>query len=170
MLVHLLRHGVASDTSPTGHDDDRPLTDEGRRKLKAAAAAFRKAIGSELGRIVASPLVRAQQTARLVAEECRLAEAGATEIETSSDLVHAVPAGVPIDTLIEPALADDCHSILLVGHEPQLGSLLARLVTGIDASIPLRKGMLVGIELPSRTSLVGRLLYALPTRVAKLVS
>ena len=34
MELYLLRHGIADDDSPTGKDADRPLTDEGRRKLR----------------------------------------------------------------------------------------------------------------------------------------
>lgn len=167
MLVHLLRHGVASDSSPTGHDDERPLTEDGRTKLREAAPAFRRALEPKVDRVIASPLVRAQQTAEVIYEACNLAELGSTAIETDPCLVHSVSPGVPLEQLIGPALQMGTESILLIGHEPQLGGLFGRLVTGMDVAIPLRKGMLVGIELPNRSSLVGRSLYVLSTRVAR---
>ena len=169
MLVHLLRHGVAADTSPSGLDDDRPLTDQGRDKLNQSAAAFRVALSDGLERVVSSPLLRARQTAQLIYKEAHL-EDFASEIEESDDLVHSVSADRAVTTIIEPSLAEGCRGILLVGHEPHLGDLFGQLVNGRASSLPLRKGMLVGIELAGRTSTFGRMLYALPTRLARPLS
>src|SRR5688572_24749324 len=67
MEVYLLRHGIAEDGSPTGRDADRPLTDEGRRKLRdvlklAAAGGVRPDL------LVSSPYLRAKQTAEIAQE------------------------------------------------------------------------------------------------------
>ena len=60
-MVWLLRHGEAEDGSP---DADRRLTAEGERQARSAGAALR-ALGVVLDACLASPKVRAADTARL---------------------------------------------------------------------------------------------------------
>ena len=67
MELYLLRHGIADDDSPTGKDADRPLTDEGRRKLRDTIKDPRAA-GVKLGSIVSSPYLRAKETAEIAKE------------------------------------------------------------------------------------------------------
>src|SRR5690348_3459620 len=72
MKLALIRHAIAQDRksfSRTGRpDDERPLTDEGRRKMCEVARALPRWLGS-LDLLATSPLVRAKETADLVAEE-----------------------------------------------------------------------------------------------------
>ena len=59
----------------------------------------------------------------------------------------------------------------MVGHEPHLGCLLGLLLTGSErTSLPFKKGMLVGVDLDSRSSLLGRLIVAMSTRIAASLS
>ena len=67
MEVYLLRHGIAHDDSPTGKDADRPLTEEGRRKLRDVMKAIANA-GVKPDAIVSSPYLRARQTAEIAQE------------------------------------------------------------------------------------------------------
>src|SRR6266542_4230376 len=69
MELYLLRHGDAVDRATGGYkrDEDRPLTDEGEEEVRQAAGALLK-LGVALALVLTSPLVRARQTADLVAD------------------------------------------------------------------------------------------------------
>jgi phosphohistidine phosphatase len=158
MLLLLLRHGDAAEIAPGGphRDEERPLTGPGVAKLKEACACTARLIG-RIDRIVASPLLRARQSAEILATAVRFEG----QIERNASLV---PGARPTDMLDE--LADAAGTVALVGHEPHLGSLLGLLLTGSpDAAIPLKKGMLVGVDV-ERGGL-GRLQFALSQRAAR---
>src|SRR5437016_5073253 len=68
MDVYIVRHAIAEEQSSTGKDADRELTNEGKEKMKEAAAGF-AGTGPKIDRILSSPLPRARQTAEIVARE-----------------------------------------------------------------------------------------------------
>jgi phosphohistidine phosphatase len=125
-VVWLLRHGDAADGSP---DAERPLTDKGREQSRAAGAAL-KALGVELDACLASPKVRAVETARLVCEPLGL------EPQLEPKL-----AGGPFDA--EALAAGLGDQVLLVGHDPDF-SMAVHSLTG--AQVRLKKGGLAGTE------------------------
>jgi phosphohistidine phosphatase len=124
-VIYLLRHGDAEDGD--GDDAARALTAKGKRQAKAAGRAL-AALGAELDGCLASPRLRAAETARLVCE------ALGVEPETANEL-----RGGGFDA---PALAAR-GEVLLVGHEPDLSNEVARL-TGSRAK--LRKGGLAIVD------------------------
>src|ERR1035438_7369156 len=70
--LYFLRHGEAADADVwRGSDFDRPLTDEGRERIALEADAI-KHLDLGLDRIVTSPLIRAQQTATIVADALQM--------------------------------------------------------------------------------------------------
>jgi phosphohistidine phosphatase len=161
MFVYLLRHGIAEDAGPRVSDDERALTDEGRRRLQQAMPAWRRSLRS-LDRIYCSPLVRARQTAALLAEAARHASPPIIE-------PGLIPSAEPLVAfeMIQTAMHEDASGIALVGHEPHLGYLLGMLLTGSERGcVPFKKGMLVGVEMESKTSMVGQMVFALSQRVA----
>lgn len=121
MDVILMRHGPAEDPAvfaATGRPDtERPLTEDGRRKVRAAAAGLARLVESPV-RIISSPLVRARETADLVAEAC------GGNVRT---VVALAPGGKR-----DRAMAGFVTSatVIAVGHEPDLGMLLGWLITG----------------------------------------
>jgi phosphohistidine phosphatase len=134
--ILIIRHATAEERSAftaTGTSDDRrPLTDEGRRKMTEAAKGLR-ALVPHLDVIAASPLVRAQQTAAIVAKAY-----GIADVETTSTLTpDAQPA-----TFAKWALAYvDRDVVAIVGHEPHLGTLVTWLLSGrADSHVVLKKG------------------------------
>lgn len=136
MDLYILRHGIAVDFGTQGYDVDseRPLTPEGRKKLKKIAAAM-KELEVEFDVIVSSPYLRARETAEIVAQEF-----DATRKLRFSD--HLVPdAGYR--ELIAELNKEYAHAkgILLVGHEPHLSGLVSLLVAGspAEASIDMKK-------------------------------
>ncbi len=117
MLLYLARHGEAG-----GHARDalRSLTERGRN---ATAAVYREAaqrIETPIRTLLCSPLQRARETAELALQYLPLDVASATP--TESLLPDKTPASV-CDRL------DHCDHwpVLLVGHQPLLGDLLAWL-------------------------------------------
>jgi phosphohistidine phosphatase len=124
-MIWLLRHGDAEEGSP---DDERKLTEKGKRQARTAGAAL-AALGVTVDCCLASPKLRAAETARLVCE----------------------PLGV--DVTLEPALAGgelDAEAlaaglgdVLLVGHDPCLSQAVHDL-TG--ARVQMKKGSVAGVE------------------------
>lgn len=115
MKVWILRHGEAEGQAPT--DAERNLTEHGRAEVLRSAAHL---IGQPLGAIIASPYVRAQQTAHLVREALGFA----ADIRTVPWLT---PEGNPAQVL-EKLDSDD--NVLLVSHQPLVGSLVSFLQHG----------------------------------------
>src|SRR6185503_13585191 len=70
MELYLLRHAIAVQRGTPGYDDDsqRPLTDEGRKKMKKIVKAL-SGLNLELDTILSSPYVRARDTAKILAKE-----------------------------------------------------------------------------------------------------
>lgn len=139
MRILLVRHAPAVERALwRGEDAGRPLTEEGERRFRKGARAL-VALVPDLERILASPLTRSRQTAALLAEEAaRQRPAPAVEIDAS--LAPGVLAGQPASRL-RRALASPGGTLALVGHEPDLSRLEARLLTGRDRPLAtFRKG------------------------------
>lgn len=158
MHLHLLRHAEAEERSLTGRDADRWLTPDGEKRMKRVAKGI-AGIAPGYEAILVSPLLRARQTAKPVA-----AALGFTRdlLETRS----LVPGADPEDVLHEVARLR-ATSVLLVGHEPHLGRLFARLLTGrSDPSMPMKKAALAGFECADDPSLASsELRFYLPPRL-----
>jgi phosphohistidine phosphatase len=125
-MIWLLRHGDAEDGSP---DSERPLTEKGRGQARAVGAAL-KALGVEIDACLASPKVRAAETARLVCEPLGV------EPQLEPKL-----AGGPFDP--EALAAGLGGDVLLVGHDPDF-SMAVHSLTG--AQVRMKKGGLAGVE------------------------
>ena len=132
MEIYILRHGIAVDRGAPRYknDSDRPLTGEGEEKMHQVAKAM-LVMGLKFDLILSSPYVRAEQTAQIVAGELG-------EEVTFTDFLK--PDGSALE-LIREINDERCQSVLLVGHEPDLSSLISLLVTGgSEAAIELKKG------------------------------
>lgn len=125
-MIYLLRHGEAEEG--TGDDAARRLTPKGERQARAAGRAL-AALGIKLDACLTSPKVRAADTARLACEALGL------EPEVTEEL-----RGGPFDSV---ALASERGEVLLVGHEPDFSSEVARLTGG---RVKLKKGGLAVID------------------------
>ncbi len=125
-MIYLLRHGDAEPGE--GDDAARRLTTKGEDQARAAGAAL-AALGAEIDSCLASPRVRAAETARLACAGLGL------KPETAAEL-----SGGGFDTL---ALAAGRGDVLLVGHEPDFSAEVGRL-TG--ANVKLKKGGLAVVD------------------------
>lgn len=134
MDICILRHGIAEDRDATRHPDDglRPLTPEGRKKLKRISG-FLKDAGFHADFVLTSPLVRARQTAEIAARILGLVD---KVVETP----HLAPEGDP-GRLVDEIRRHGKGSVLLVGHEPYLSGFISVLLSGRgDLAIDLKKG------------------------------
>ncbi len=131
-----MRHGPAEDYSASGRDFDRALTSSGRDRVRAVALRLREMDEVPKG-IVSSPLVRAQQTAEIVAKELRT-----PAIETERSLA---PGGDGA-AFVRGAASDGRRRLMIVGHEPDLSELVSRLL-GEPFGFDMLKAMVVGLRI-----------------------
>jgi|HubBroStandDraft_2_1064218.scaffolds.fasta_scaffold46693_2 phosphohistidine phosphatase len=131
-----MRHGAAEDRSSSGRDDDRALTAPGRERVRDVARKL-VSLGEAPLHVVSSPLVRALQTAEIVAATIELEGA----VEVSRELA---PGGQGAG-LVESLFDIGRKRAMLVGHEPDL-SLLAGLLIGEPIPVPLGKAMVLGLS------------------------
>lgn len=135
MNLYILRHGIAVEHGAAGYEDDdqRPLTGKGERKIWVITEAM-KALEISFDSILSSPLVRARQTAEIVAEALKAKK----RMELTDTLSPQESAKPLIEYLDEQGSVDD---VLLVGHEPFLSRLISLLISGdSESSILLKKG------------------------------
>ncbi len=136
--LYILRHGVAEAAAdpPSGGDSQRPLTSEGVDKMRRAAKGM-ETLELSFDLIFTSPLLRARQTAEIVADVFGI---GKRLHETPT----LAPDGNPkelIDLLRKQHRHD--RKLLLVGHEPYLSRLISFLTSGdTRTAIDLKKGAL----------------------------
>ena len=161
--LYIMRHGIAAARTAATLVDDakRPLTPEGKQKMREIAAGLVRT-GWELDWIVSSPLVRAVETAEIVAE--------ALSPKPPVDFCEALrPGGDPQALVTYLAKRSTYRSVLVVGHEPDLSALAARLIgAGRNANMPFKKGGCCRIsftEFPPKTP--GRLGWWLTPRIMR---
>jgi len=145
MRLLLIRHAIAEereDFARTGKDDSlRPLTDDGRKKMKQAARGLRGMV-PDIDLLATSPLTRAAQTGAIV------------------DSVYGGLHEVEIDELSPDAKAVDFlrwlrrqkhDTIAAVGHDPSISLILSWLLTGGERrTFAFRKGGAALLELTGK--------------------
>lgn len=135
MNLYIIRHAIAIDegTPEYEQDSERPLTDKGKKKMRQIAKGLRT-LGADFDLILASPYVRAKETAEILADVFKVK----TDIAFSDNLI---PMGDPDLLIAEMNEKYSANSIALIGHEPHLTALISLLIadnTGVD--ITLKKG------------------------------
>jgi len=143
MNVYLLRHGIACDRNAKKfpNDDQRPLTQEGIERMREAAVGV-AALIDQPDLILTSPLVRTAQTADVVAKSLGCED----RTETSDALRPGATTGIVRDILAARA-PDGVESILLVGHEPDMGEIASGLIGAKGSVVEFKKGSLCAIYL-----------------------
>lgn len=136
MKLLIIRHGIAEDTkhfARSGQPDSvRPLTDKGIRCVKENALGLRR-ITEPLDMIASSPLLRARQTAEILAP--LLGDPPVVEVPALQPGIGCEELGRWLDTQDTEAL------LAVVGHEPDLSSWISWLCSGHQESmVKLKKG------------------------------
>jgi phosphohistidine phosphatase len=149
MNIYFMRHGIAiakDDPSVTA-DHERPLTDKGAKRVRQAAKGMRR-LGLSFDLLLSSPLVRARQTAEIVA--------GLLHYESPIEELKGLTPQSTVDQFIEDlARYQDRASLLLFGHEPSLSNAVGHLIAakgGRGVRLHFKKSglCLVEIEAPVR--------------------
>jgi phosphohistidine phosphatase len=136
--LYLIRHGVAAERGEDFPDDSkRPLTNAGISRLRKEAKAL-DGLGVAFDHIITSPLVRTKQTADIFAEALK----SKPSVSQSDALA---PAGTSTAVVQELAKHMRKGRIALVGHEPNIGELAARLI-GARMPFEFKKGAICRID------------------------
>jgi phosphohistidine phosphatase len=142
MNLFLLRHAIAVEAgSSVGMSDaDRPLSPEGKKKMRKIALGM-KTLELSFDLILSSPYVRARETAEIVAHEFGTVLEFTSRLEVGGD-----PAALVAEV---DARGRDLTDVLLVGHEPQLSRLISYLLAGNSGlSVTMKKGGLCKLDVP----------------------
>jgi phosphohistidine phosphatase len=153
--VFLVRHGDADAEIPEGLEDEaRALTARARLALPAHFAPLVSRVGQP-NVIFMSPLVRAVQTATILGQALHYEG----PMKTHRSLFPDGPVGA-----IEALLAEHVgQTVILVGHQPSMGSTAAHFLGLPSFPRPVQPGTMIGIERPDENLSQGRLLfYAAP--------
>lgn len=138
MKLIFIRHAAAIERNDAVVDEKRYLTPKGRISFRETARTIiRKGIKPEL--IISSPLLRAIQTADILAES--LVYAGSLEA------LDELEPGFNVEQLKKILLSyQHISELVIVGHEPDLGSVITSLL-GIHKEFTLKKGCAVKLTI-----------------------
>jgi phosphohistidine phosphatase len=154
MQLWLLRHADAVPSAST--DDARPLSGKGAQQARRVAR-FCKNHGLRPEIILSSPFVRAEQTARAVAEALEV------EMVVCAFLASGMRAPAALEEL---AAFRRFEAVLIVGHEPDLSALGGALLgTGKHGAVRMRKAALAAFDVESLSEGGARLDFLIPARL-----
>jgi phosphohistidine phosphatase len=157
MKLLIIRHAIAEDREEfarTGKDDRlRPLTDEGRKKMKQGARGLKR-VAPEIDLLATSPLTRAAQTGAVLDS----VYGGLSEVE----ITELCPEASPVEFL-SWLRKQTAEQVAVVGHEPSISLILSWLLTGTEKRIfSFRKGGACLLEFPGEVGAgTASLLWAL---------
>ena len=152
MQLYFLRHGEADWPNWKKSDDERPLTDFGKKEMRDVAK-FLARLKVRLDLIVTSPLPRASQTAKIAAEYLKA--------KLREDELLAPGFGMSeLGTILKRHRA---KVIMLVGHEPDFTTVISGL-TG--ASLKLSKAGVALVDVDAESE-GGKLLWLFPAKFAR---
>ncbi len=123
MDLVLWRHAEAEDGTP---DSGRRLTKRGRKQAKKMAEWLDARLPGK-ARLVVSPAARARETADALGR--KYAPNPAVDVDASAD-----------DVLQAAGWPDRGGTVVVVGHQPTLGEVAARLLSGHETEWSVRKG------------------------------
>lgn len=162
--LYVVRHAIAAERGPEYPDDDlRPLTADGADRFRRAVAGLRE-FGVTLDIVLSSPLLRARETADLLVAGLRpkprlvVTDALAPK-HRLAEVVAAVASAA--------STGRGVSRIALVGHEPDLGEMTARLL-GAKGAIEFRKGAICRVDVDrAMPAGPGTLRWFLPPRALR---
>jgi phosphohistidine phosphatase len=152
MLLYFLRHGEADWPDWKKSDDERPLTEKGKKEMHEVGA-FLANLSVKPDVVLTSPLPRASQTAEIAAHYI-----DARYVEEES-----LAPGFGRSELKKFLKKRSYAALMVVGHEPDFSETVFKL-TG--ARIKLSKGGVALVELDP-DSITGKLLWLFPPKIAK---
>jgi phosphohistidine phosphatase len=165
MELYFIRHAIAVDRldPDVKNDEQRWLTDEGIKKMEKAARGLRTCV-ELFDTIFTSHYVRAKQTAEIVERVYSVK----IPIIITADLAP----GADFDRLL--AVLNPCKPdarVAIVGHEPDMSSLISTLVSSGTAEIEMKKGSVCRVDVDSNPKRGdGILVWLLPPRLLRVLA
>jgi phosphohistidine phosphatase len=156
MQLYFLRHGEAGAQEHwKGKDAERPLSKEGASRMEKEAEAIAR-LQLTLDAILTSPLLRALQTAQIVAKKMRLEEAIVVEERLAPGFGAAE---------LQRIIAEyrPMRGLLLVGHEPDFSQAISACIGG--GRVECKKGSLIRVDIDESSPQMATLVWLLPPRV-----
>ena len=167
MDLYIIRHAIAQqlDKKNDFMDEKRSLTNEGRERMREVVKGLLK-LGVELDLILTSPLVRALETADIVATAFGLSKKDVVPTD------NLKPGASSDDLFAEIKKRAGVESLALVGHQPDLGFIVSRIVQGNEnLSIMLKKGSICSINvIETVPTLHGNLIWLLTPKQLRLLA
>ena len=152
MKLCFLRHGEADWPNWNKPDDERPLTERGRKEMKRVAK-YLECLKFVPDAILTSPLPRASQTAEIVGKRLGI------ELQIEPALAHSFN----IERLRRLVAKTNAECAMIVGHEPEFSDVIGKLTGG---KIKISKAGIALLEInDSCTS--GTLLWLFPPKFSK---
>ena len=144
MKLYILRHGEAGKRLPVGSkDSERALTVTGKQEVEKVAKALQE-LDIKFDFVATSPLKRAYQTADIVAKTLKMKKG---KMEGWDELK---PEGKRPELYRRLSQFKQQSSVLVVGHEPYLSTMIHEIVFGNGAgNIVLKKAGLARVEVTS---------------------
>lgn len=159
MHLLIIRHAIAVARGTPGIPDaQRPLTPEGEEKFREAAKGLAGLVDRP-DALLTSPWLRAKQTAALAAAAWERVVPKETEALAGGSFEQLAAV---LDRFPESA------TVAVVGHEPQVSDLLARLLGSRHADrLTFKKGAAALVEIPGRLADGGSLVFFLAPKVLR---
>ena len=152
MQLYFLRHGEADWPHWARPDDERPLTDFGKKEVRQVAK-FLNRLKVKPNLVVSSPLPRALQTAEVAAEQ----------LKTKLRQDEALEPGFGISELRTLLKRHGSKVLMLVGHEPDFSSVISALTGGF---LKMSKAGVALVDIDPETE-KGKLLWLFPPKFAR---
>ncbi len=130
MDLILWRHAEAEDNASS--DLARRLTPRGERQAGRMASWLKSQFENPANRtsqwhVIASPAVRAQQTA--------------AALKMPIETINAIAPDAPVEAILRAAnWPNNKNHVIVVGHEPTLGMVAGALLNGVEDYVPFKKG------------------------------
>jgi phosphohistidine phosphatase len=159
--LYLMRHASAEigDVTDKLANKDPGLTADGMTKARAAARGLEEfRIESDL--LITSPLLRANQTAEIVAEVLRIPGGFVKRLDALK------PEGTAIQLLEEIARLEG-EAVFCVGHSPQLDDLISHILGCKSRITALKRTAVACLEIDSLTPPKGLLLWLFPPKALR---
>jgi phosphohistidine phosphatase len=159
--IYFLRHATAVLSGTPGYpNDDRPLTDEGIAKFAKSAKGIASLVDT-FDAILTSPLKRAHETASILAREMNI-----------EDLIHIAdnlrPGANLRQLLTSLSKYKSARQVLLVGHEPDMSSMISQIAGSAQPVVFMKKGAFCRVDVdafPPKSP--GQIVWLLQPRVLR---
>jgi phosphohistidine phosphatase len=166
MKIYLVRHGIAQDHlgGAVTSDSLRALTDAGRNETRQVAQGLKK-LGVDADLIITSPLIRAKQTAEIIADVLGYDQ----ELRVTDALA---PGGSASSVFKFAKQFQNADELFFVGHEPDIGKLAAALIwAGPEVDIPFKKAGVCRVDVSGLPpSFPGTLKWFISPKIATLLA